>query len=1133
MAEKNDLALEEELDEDMLTNILKERYQQRIIYTYVGDILIAVNPYEDLSLYTAEQTATYCNVANKADHPPHIFAIADNAFGEMMRNHQRQVAVISGESGAGKTESTKLFIRHVMDVSARGILNTATPATRTRHPLEEKIIQLNPILESFGNAQTVMNDNSSRFGKFVELKFNESGVVQGASLSHYLLEKARVVKQGPGERNFHIFEQLLSGLSQDERAEYGLASQTEYSYLSSRVNDTEQLTNEFSEIASALNKVGFTSQEIGDIHRVLASILLFGNLEFDDAESDGAVVTNEEVIEAIARNLGVERKVLEKGFMTSKIKVMGDIIVRPLNPSKCQHSKNAVAKALYDRLFTWTVTRLDMMLCPTEATTAVHSIGILDIFGFENFTFNGFDQLCINLANESLHHFFNQHIFAAEMKAYEDEEIDGMSVMFSDNVHVLNLFYENPGVLHILDEQTKFAQGNASALVKTLKEQLADHALFEVKQGDLSFEIKHYAGPIAYEIDGLIEKNKDPLPEAMASSMSTSTNALVSLLFHHNLVSATRKGAARTRARELTRELSRQTTRRITRAATVKHKSVKKQAADLGFENPDTNKGLLGRIARTFKRPNVETVSSQFKQSLDALMYKMSLCSPHFVRCIKPNPNKMPRQYEDALVLKQMQYTGMLQTIKMRREGFSVRMSFEELISSYQGIVFKFSDKMKYTKGVAEELLIKCAEKQEANRQDQKLTSSLSGWLIAKTKVFLKYWHPDVLDALLLDSKIAAVRIQSWVRRFLAQKRFRPRLQAYRDQLAMAVSFLHDMKSRGHQTFLALETLVEEEERRGPEDLGIATPVDKKKENKEKRKMLKEAHKDVDMRKLRKTHAKEQKDVLRWWKKYEKPRRAHLDAHGRVHTWFHGLMSRGEAEEFLFEEPDGTFLIRVSETSRNYAISVKVNGRCKHYRINTGVGYQVLGSDEDFGTLEDLVDFYGEEPLSPANDRLQRPLDALHDLRLGFGNANMANPVFPTGGRSMKLDGNARASTSQRLRREDYLRNPKQPPSWLRGKLSRSEAESELKKRGLASGRFLVREREVGVDSVTFVVSYTHDRRFFHHLLVRDIDEDWTLNDRPLRVRYLDDVIAKFQGRKYPGLATRLESDAPEPVKRA
>eukprot|EP00043_Microstomoeca_roanoka_P015316 m.153412 g.153412 ORF g.153412 m.153412 type:complete len:1145 (+) comp16232_c1_seq1:118-3552(+) len=1138
MAELHDLAAEEELDEDGLTRILQERYEDNLIYTYVGDILIAVNPYQQLDLYTDEMSAKYCNVTSKADHPPHIFAIADAAYQEMMRLHQPQVAVISGESGAGKTESTKLFIRQVMDVSARGVLGGAGApsfSSRSRHPLEEKIIRLNPILEAFGNAQTVMNDNSSRFGKFVELKFDDSGLVQGAALSHYLLEKARVVQQGPGERNFHIFELVISGSPPEMIKKYGLSPDDDYIYVQNRLPLRHQ-RDEMNEITAALKDVGFTVVEIDNLMKVLASILLFGNLEFAEDNGDGAIVATTSVMDAIATNLGVDSSQLQKGFMTAKVVIMRETIIKDLNPSKCHHAKDAVAKALYDRLFTWIITRLDLMLSSPDATNVLHAIGILDIFGFENFRQNGFDQLCINLANEQLHHFFNQHIFAAEMKAYAEEEVDGLSVLFSDNIHVLNLFFGSPGVFSILDEQTKFAQGSDAALTKLYKEQLAEQELFDVLRGDHSFQIKHYAGPIAYEIAGLLEKNKDPLPEQMASAMATSTNSLAQLLFLPDFVQRTRK-LYRRQERRPSRGMSRQMSRGFSRAATIRQQSTKRQAHDLGFDDPDEgNKpGLLARLSRRFKKTQHEdTVSAQFKISLDALMFKMSLCSPHFIRCIKPNLEKRPQIYVPELVLKQMQYTGMLQTIRMRREGFAVRMTFEELITSYQGIAFKFSDRMKHDKSVAAALLEKCREKQEAIRAEKNLThmtSELSGWLVAKSKVFLKYWHTDVLDSLLHPSKVAAVRIQCWVRRYLARKRFLPILRAYRDQLALAVSFINDLARHGQQVYNNMQTLLEEEEARGPVDLGLAKEVNKKQAEKEKKKLVKEANKNVDVKKLQKAQDKEKKAVVKWWQKYEERRRVHLDANGEVHTWFHGLLSRHEAESYLFDEPDGTFLIRVSETSNSYAVSVKKANRCRHYRVNLTHqgGYQVMGSDEDFGTLEELVDFYASTPLSNHNDKMLTPLFALHDLRLGFGNAQRQQKDNNRRPESTDID-TMTSSTTPSLKPADYLKDPHNLPSWLRGNLSRQEAERELRERGLEDGRFLVRLRNAGFDSVTYVVSYAHRRKFYHHLLVRDTNAPWTLNDRPLRVMFLEEVIEKFQGRVFPGLATRLESDAPDAV---
>eukprot|EP01147_Barroeca_monosierra_P010244 gene10244-2400_t len=1134
------------LDEDKLCNRLHDRYNSNIIYTYVGDILIAVNPYEALPLYTSDLAAKYCSISSKADLPPHLYAIAVGAYNAMMRNYQPQVTVISGESGAGKTESTKHFMRQIMTASS--FRNGGSDdGPREFHPVELKIIQTNPILEAFGNAQTVMNDNSSRFGKFIELKFNSLGLVMGASLSHYLLEKARVVQQGTGERNYHIFELLLAGAN---CASVRLTGIDNFKYVKNRRTDIDQLKVEYEEVIDALKKVGFSDTEIVEIQQTLAAILLIGNFEFQDTSSDTAQIVNTADLENAAANLGVDSEKLRVGFMTKRLDVVGQSIIQELNVKDVQYSRDAVSKALYDRLFSWLVTRLDLMLCPTSIRSErTLTIGMLDIFGFEDFKTNGFDQMCINMANERLHFFFNQHIFASEIAEYKAEGIEGAeNVFFEDNGAILDLFFGKLSMTAVLDEETNFPGATDDTFLQKIKSQLKDQPALEVKPGGISFLIKHYAGPIEYQIAGMIEKNKDPLPNQMAPNMAESTNAVAHLLFQPNYIELTRAAANDEPDEE---------------GSDLKRKKSKKKSK------------------REKKKKGPPTVGYQFRTSLSQLMVEMNRCIPHFVRCIKPNLNKAPKNFVGELVKKQLKYTGMLQTIQMRREGFPVRLDWHELLQRYQGIIFPFSSNFGDSKHHAIQLMKGAQEKQEEIRKKLKQTArvtTLDGWKPANSKMFLKYWHPDVLDTLLRPFDTAIVKIQAAARRFIAQCRYLPIRQRYRDQMALVANFLMDVRSNSSSLFGNLETLIAEEKQRGPKSLGLLAQVSAKEEakavkkmKKEADKIVKEAAKKVDPKKAQaraqKDLSKKQKVAAAWWTKYEAKRRAHLDDNGEIFAWFHGLISRKEAETFLYDEEEGTFLVRVSERANGYALSVKYGDRVNHYKIthSSNGGYFVMGSNDDFGDLEDLgtasidntvsvtsyshvnftVKFYYENDVSEFGDRLKEPLYMEHDLGLDIGMSNVKGVeagkvsyssvlahlhILPLMGfvhACARKDDDDDEANQEPLERSDYLETPTVTPFWLRDSMSREEAEKELIERGQVDGRFLVRERSRTKTSITFAISYSHQRKFYHHLLIKKKGKKFTLNKRPLKYNYLEECVRKFQELQYPGFAARLEADPP------
>ncbi|KAJ8304543.1 hypothetical protein KUTeg_018126 [Tegillarca granosa] len=555
-----DLATLAKLDDQVLLEELKIRYSNHDIYTYVGDILIAVNPYRDLGIYGNEVSGKYF-LEKKSANPPHIFAVADTAYqcivGYGGRIPTNQCILISGESGAGKTESTKLIIKQIIDL-CRG--NTQ---------LEQQILQVNPLLEAFGNAQTQMNDNSSRFGKYLS---------NGASC-----------------------------LKREQRL------------LKSRYED----------LINAMDLVGFTDEEQNSMFNIIASILHLGNVTFGFDDHDAAYVQDENGdIKIASKLLGINCEELV-GTLTSMVTfTAGEQVKRNYTQQRAEDARDATAKAIYGRMFGWIVNKINQLLAPRCVNLNKKSeIGILDIFGFEHFEKNSFEQACINLANEQLQFFFNQHVFKLEQEEYIKEGIDWNEIKFVDNQPLLNLFLNKPiGVLSLLDEESHFPKGTDASFVDKLNTHFKGNSYYVKSQQTKStkFTINHYAGKVTYDAENWLEKNRDTLPHGVMEMLQCSSNDLVKLIFRGQI----------------------------------------------------TRTGTLALQAR-----------KSSSNSLQILMEKMTSASPVFVRCLKPNHVRAPGSFNEKYIKDQLLYTGMLETTKIRREGFAVRPSFTEFVDKYKIIL--------------------------------------------------------------------------------------------------------------------------------------------------------------------------------------------------------------------------------------------------------------------------------------------------------------------------------------------------------------------------------------------------------------------------------------------------------------
>ncbi|XP_026148072.1 myosin-IIIa [Mastacembelus armatus] len=761
--EVDDLATLEVLDENTVTEQLQSRYGRDQIYTYVGDILIAVNPFHKMEIYIPEYTKLYIG-AKRTVNPPHIFAVADIAYQSMVSYNADQCVVISGESGAGKTESAHLLVQQLT------VLGKANNRT-----LQEKILLVNSLVEAFGNACTVINDNSSRFGKYLEMKFTGGGTVVGAQISEYLLEKSRVVHQAVGERNFHIFYYIYAGLADRKKlAHYKLSDSKTPKYLCNEhiklgpdIVSNTFYKEQFDTVEQCFKVIGFTLEELGSVYSTLAAILTSGDIEFcpvaSEHQTDKSNISNISVLENVASLLCIRSDELQEALTSHCVVARGETIVRPNTVEKAAEVRDAMGKALYGRLFSWIVNRINTLLRPDSHLGDDDkglNIGILDIFGFENFKKNSFEQLCINIANEQIQFYFNQHIFAWEQDEYLNEDVDARMIEYEDNRPLLDLFLQKPmGMLSLLDEESRFPQATDQTLVEKFEDNLKSKSFWRPKRVDLGFGIHHYAGKVIYNAAGFLAKNRDTLPADIVLLLRSSENELTRKLVTHPL---TKTGnLAHTKGKGINTMHSPQTpTRTVTLAKPGEH-------GDTPYHPRETT------------NMRTQTVASYFRYSLMDLLSKMVAGQPHFVRCIKPNNDRQASKFDREKVLVQLRYTGVLETAKIRRQGYSHRILFANFIKRYYILAFHAHEEP----AVGPETCAAILEK-----------AKLENWAMGKTKVFLKYYHVEHLNLMVQQATQRLILLQAYVRGWLGAKRYQ-RILTKREDSAVVLQSAY----RGHK----------------------------------------------------------------------------------------------------------------------------------------------------------------------------------------------------------------------------------------------------------------------------------------------------------------------------------------------
>ncbi|XP_027444506.1 unconventional myosin-VIIb isoform X3 [Zalophus californianus] len=721
-----------ELNEAGMVHNLLIRYQKHKIYTYTGSILVAVNPFQVLPLYTPEQVLLYYK-HHMGELPPHVFAIANNCYFNMKRNKRDQCCIISGESGAGKTETTKLILQFLATVSGQ------------HSWIEQQVLEANPILEAFGNAKTIRNDNSSRFGKYIDIHFNPSGVIEGARIEQFLLEKSRVCRQAPEERNYHIFYSMLMGMSEEEKQLLSLGTPSEYHYLTmGNCTSCEGLNDakDYAHVRSAMKILMFSDSENWDLSKLLAAILHLGNVEFMAAvfeNLDSSDVMDTPAFPTVLKLLEVEYQALRDCLVKHSIIIRGEFVTRPLNITQAADRRDAFVKGIYGHLFLWIVKKINTAIFTPPAQDPKNvrrAIGLLDIFGFENFQNNSFEQLCINFANEHLQQFFVKHVFTMEQEEYLSENIAWDYIHYNDNRPTLDLLALKPmSIISLLDEESHFPQGTDTTMLQKLNNVHANNKAYLQPRNihDARFGIAHFAGEVYYQTEGFLEKNRDVLSTDILTLVYSSKNKFLREIF--KLESAGTKLGHGT----------------IIRA----------KAGSQLFKSADSS-----------KQPS--TLAGQFKKSLDQLMKILTSCQPYFIRCIKPNEYKKPLLFDRELCLRQLRYSGMMETVHIRKSGFPIRYSFEEFSRRF-GVVLPNAVRLQL-RDKARQMTLRIAEMWLGTDKE---------WKVGKTKIFLKDNQDTLLEiqrSQALDK--AAVNIQrvlrgyKWRKAFLRQRRAAVTLQA-------------------------------------------------------------------------------------------------------------------------------------------------------------------------------------------------------------------------------------------------------------------------------------------------------------------------------------------------------------------
>ncbi|XP_032906329.1 unconventional myosin-Va isoform X13 [Amblyraja radiata] len=714
---ENDLTALSYLHEPAILHNLKVRFMDsKLIYTYCGIVLVAINPYEQLPIYGEDIINAYSG-QNMGDMDPHIFAVAEEAYKQMARDERNQSIIVSGESGAGKTVSAKYAMRYFATVSGS--------ASETN--VEEKVLASNPIMESIGNAKTTRNDNSSRFGKYIEIGFDKKYRITGANMRTYLLEKSRVVFQAEDERNYHILYQLCASKHLPEFKDLRLGHAQNFNYTNfggspviEGIDDAKEMMN----TRHACTLLGINESHQMGIFRVVAAVLHLGNvtIKANDRDAENCFIPPKtEHLIIFCELLGVDYEQMAHWLCHRKIITGSETYIKPMPKVQAINARDALAKHIYASVFNWIVHHVNRAL---RASVKQHSfIGVLDIYGFETFEINSFEQFCINYANEKLQQQFNMHVFKLEQEEYMKEEIPWTLIDFYDNQPCINLIEAKLGILDLLDEECKMPKGSDDTWAQKLyNTHLNKCALFQKpRMSNRAFIIKHFADQVEYQCEGFLEKNKDTVYEEQITVLKASKLTLLAELFQDE-----------------------------------------KQVSSPTDGRPPFARATVKSAKPRALQPNKEhkkSVGHQFRNSLHLLMETLNATTPHYVRCIKPNDDKLAFTFDPKRAVQQLRACGVLETIRISAAGFPSRWTYQEFFNRYRVLMKQkdvLSDKKLTCKNVLEKLI---------KDQDK--------YQFGKTKIFFRAGQVAYLEKLRADKlRVACIRIQKTIRSWLQRKKY-------------------------------------------------------------------------------------------------------------------------------------------------------------------------------------------------------------------------------------------------------------------------------------------------------------------------------------------------------------------------
>ncbi|XP_034091429.1 unconventional myosin-Va isoform X5 [Gymnodraco acuticeps] len=714
---ENDLTALSYLHEPAVLHNLKVRFMDsKLIYTYCGIILVAINPYEPLQIYGSDIINAYSG-QNTGDMDPHIFAVAEEAYKQMARDERNQSIIVSGESGAGKTVSAKYAMRYFATVSG----------TTSEANVEQKVLASNPIMEAIGNAKTTRNDNSSRFGKYIEIGFDTRFRIIGANMRTYLLEKSRVVFQADEERNYHVFYQLCASSHLPEYEKLKLSNAMEFQYTKqgrSPVIEGVDDTKELCSTRNAFTLLGINESYQMGLFQVLAAILHLGNVEIKDRDSDSSIVPpNNRHLSAFCELVGVTYEDMSQWLCHRKLKTATETYVKTVPRLMATNARDALAKHIYAKLFNWIVEHVNKALI---TNIKQHSfIGVLDIYGFETFEINSFEQFCINYANEKLQQQFNMHVFKLEQEEYMREQIPWTLIDFYDNQPCINLIEAKMGILDLLDEECKMPKGTDDSWAQKLyNTHLKTCSLFEKpRMSNRAFIIEHFADKVEYQCDAFLEKNKDTVNQDQVNVLKASKFPLLVELFQDGEKATSPTG----------------------------------QGPGTGGRTRLSVKPVKGRESSS--KENKKTVGCQFRNSLAMLMETLNATTPHYVRCIKPNDFKLAFTFDPKRAVQQLRACGVLETIRISAAGFPSRWTYQEFFSRYR-VLMKQKDVLPDKRLTCRNVLEKLVEDQDK-------------YQFGKTKIFFRAGQVAYLEKLRADKlRVACIRIQKTIRCWLERKRY-------------------------------------------------------------------------------------------------------------------------------------------------------------------------------------------------------------------------------------------------------------------------------------------------------------------------------------------------------------------------